>query len=76
MRTAPATVFAIDDDDAVRASLGLLLNSVGVPVETFASVQDFLKRLDPDRAGCWVVDIRMPGMSGFELQQHHCCSKP
>jgi two-component system response regulator FixJ len=70
MRTPPPTVFAIDDDDAVRTSLRLLLKSVGVPVETFASAPEFLKCFDPDRAGCLVVDIRMPGMSGLELQEH------
>jgi FixJ family two-component response regulator len=66
MKEKPATVFVVDDDDAVRTSLRLLLKSVGLPVETFGSAQEFL---DADRAGCLVLDIRMPGMSGLELQQ-------
>jgi FixJ family two-component response regulator len=69
MKEKPATVFVVDDDDAVRTSLRLLLKSVGLPVETFASAQEFLDNFDADRAGCLVLDIRMPGMSGLELQQ-------
>jgi len=69
MKEKPATVFVVDDDDAVRTSLRLLLKSVGLPVETFASAQEFLDAADGDRAGCLVLDIRMPGMSGLELQQ-------
>ena len=69
MKEKPATVFVVDDDDAVRTSLRLLLKSVGLPVETFASAQEFLDAFDADRAGCLVLDVRMPGMSGLELQQ-------
>ena len=69
MKEKPPTVFVVDDDDAVRTSLRLLLKSVGLPVETFASAQEFLDGFDGDRAGCLVLDIRMPGMSGLELQQ-------
>ena len=69
MKEKPATVFVVDDDDAVRTSLRLLLKSVGLPVETFASAQEFLDSFDAERAGCLVLDIRMPGMSGLELQQ-------
>jgi FixJ family two-component response regulator len=69
MKEKPATVFVVDDDDAVRTSLRLLLKSVGLPVETFGSAQEFLDAFDADRAGCLVLDIRMPGMSGLELQQ-------
>jgi two-component system, LuxR family, response regulator FixJ len=69
MKEKPATVFVVDDDDAVRTSLRLLLKSVGLPVETFGSAQEFLDSFDADRAGCLVLDIRMPGMSGLELQQ-------
>jgi FixJ family two-component response regulator len=69
MKEKPATVFVVDDDDAVRTSLRLLLKSVGLPVETFGSAQEFLDGFDADRAGCLVLDIRMPGMSGLELQQ-------
>ncbi|HNN86970.1 MAG TPA: response regulator FixJ [Pseudomonadales bacterium] len=63
-----AAVFVVDDDDAVRESLAFLLKSVGLRVESFASAQDFLKQYNAARAGCLVLDIRMPGMSGLELQ--------
>ncbi len=63
-----AVVFVVDDDDAVRESLAFLLKSVGLRVESFASAQDFLKQYNAARAGCLVLDIRMPGMSGLELQ--------
>ena len=69
MKDKPSTVFVVDDDDAVRTSLRLLLKSVGLPVETYASAQEFLDAFDAERAGCLVLDIRMPGMSGLELQQ-------
>ena len=64
-----AAVFVVDDDDAVRESLAFLLKSVGLRVESFASAQDFLKQYNAARAGCLVLDIRMPGMSGLELQE-------
>ena len=66
--TMPA-VFVVDDDDAVRDSLRELLDSVGLEAETFASARDFLDAYDPPRPGCLVLDIRMPGMSGLELQE-------
>jgi two-component system response regulator FixJ len=69
MKEKPAAVFVVDDDEAVRTSLRLLIRSVGLPVETFNNAQDFLAQFDADRAGCLVLDIRMPGMSGLELQQ-------
>jgi len=69
MKEQPATVFVIDDDEAVRDSLRLLLKSVGLPVRTCASAQEFLPNYNPRQAGCLVLDIRMPGMSGLELQQ-------
>ena len=63
------TVFVVDDDQAVRDSLRWLVESVGLHVETFASVAEFQERYDPDRAGCVVLDVRMPGASGIELQE-------
>ncbi len=63
------TVFVVDDDQAVRDSLALLVHSVGLEVETFASARDFLDSYRPDRRGCLITDIRMPGMSGLELQE-------
>jgi FixJ family two-component response regulator len=69
MKDKAPTVFLVDDDDAVRTSIRLLLRSVGLPVETFSSAQEFLDNVDGDRLGCLVLDIRMPNMSGLELQQ-------
>jgi len=63
------TVFVVDDDQAVRDSLQLSLKRAKLTVETYASADDFLNAYDPDRPGCMVVDIRMPGMSGLELQE-------
>jgi FixJ family two-component response regulator len=62
-------VFVIDDDDSVRRSLDRLLRSVDLDVETFASAQEFLKRTLPDRPSCVVLDLRLPGPSGLELQE-------
>ena len=63
------TVFVVDDDQAVRDSLALLMHSVGLQVETFPSAGEFLDTYRPDRRGCLITDIRMPGMSGLELQE-------
>jgi FixJ family two-component response regulator len=69
MREEPATVFVVDDDEAVCASLKLLLKTLGMPAQTYASAQEFLATFDARRGGCLVLDIRMPGMSGLELQE-------
>jgi FixJ family two-component response regulator len=69
MREEPATVFVVDDDEAVRASLKLLLKTLGLPAQTYSSAQEFLATFDARRGGCLVLDIRMPGMSGLELQE-------
>lgn len=66
--TRQATVHVVDDDDAVRGSLRLLLKSVGLPTVAHASAQEFLAAWDGDQPGCLVLDVRMPGMSGIELQ--------
>lgn len=63
------TVFVLDDDEAVRDSLGALLESAGFVVETFDSGADFLDRLEPEGGGCLVLDVRMPGLSGLEVQE-------
>jgi FixJ family two-component response regulator len=63
-----ATVFVVDDDDAVRESLVFLMKSIGLKAESFPSAQAFLDSYNAARAGCLVLDIRMPGMSGLELQ--------
>ena len=65
-----ATVFVVDDDQAMRNSLKWLIESVGVSVESFASADEFLAHHQPGRAGCLVLDVRMPGMSGLELLEH------
>lgn len=65
-----ATVYVVDDDDGMRRALSLLLNTVGFKTAAFASPKEFLDAFRPDAAGCLVLDIRMPGMSGLELQQH------
>lgn len=63
------TVFIVDDDASVRDALSLLLSLRGYVTATFASAEDFLQALQPDWRGCVVADIRMPGMSGLELQR-------
>jgi FixJ family two-component response regulator len=67
---AAPIVYVIDDDDGMRSALSLLLSTVGYKTLVFASPSDFLAHFDPDIHGCLVLDIRMPGMSGLELQQH------
>lgn len=62
-------VYVVDDDEAVRDSLALLLRSVGLRSHVFDSAQAFLEQVDTDSPGCLVVDVRMPGMSGLELVQ-------
>jgi len=66
--SSSATVFVVDDDREVRDALQLLMESVGLVVETYGSAQAYLDRFEPERAGCLVVDVRMPGMSGMDLQ--------
>ena len=62
-------VFIVDDDEAVRNSLRLLVKSVGLTAAALDSAQEFLASYDPLQPGCLVLDVRMPGMSGLELQQ-------
>lgn len=66
---SPPTVFIVDDDAAIRHAMKTLLDSVNLPSEIFASADDFLDKVSDRRAGCLVLDIRMPGLSGLELQQ-------
>lgn len=63
-----ATIFVIDDDEAVRRGLAALLGAKGYAVETFPTAEAFLARPLPEPPACILVDIRMPGMSGLELQ--------
>ncbi|MBN8763665.1 MAG: DNA-binding response regulator [Thiobacillus sp. 63-78] len=64
------TVFVVDDDEAARESLRWLLESVGHHVNCPASAREFLESYDGSEPGCLVLDVRMPGMSGLELQNH------
>jgi len=63
------TVFIVDDDEAVRQSLRLLVVSAGLPAEAYPSAQAFLEAYDTERPGCLILDIRMPGISGLDLQE-------
>jgi two-component system response regulator FixJ len=67
--TAEPVVFVVDDDQAIRSSLKWLIESVGLRVEAFASADQFMRHYYPGRAGCLLLDVRMPGMSGLELQE-------
>ncbi len=63
------TIFVVDDDDAVRESLHALLESAAMRVEVFACGEDFLAAYKPGRPGCVLLDVRMPDLSGIEVQQ-------
>ena len=65
-----ALIYIVDDDDAVRDSLSLLLESRGYTVRAFGGAPEFLDAAPTLRAGCLITDIRMPEMDGLELQQH------
>ena len=62
-------VMVVDDDSGVRNAMRILLTSVGIEATLYASAQEFLAAYQPAQPGCLVLDIRMPGMSGLELQQ-------
>ncbi|VAX00954.1 hypothetical protein MNBD_GAMMA22-979 [hydrothermal vent metagenome] len=64
-----STIFIVDDDPAMRDSLSWLLKNIGYTVDVFSSAQEFLERYEPQAAGCMVLDVRLPGMSGLQLQQ-------
>ena len=69
MSETQSTVLVIDDDPDLRASIGRLLRSLGLAFQLFASVSDFLESDPPDGPTCLVLDVRMPGQSGLDLQQ-------
>src|SRR5581483_8771436 len=69
MKERSPIVFIVDDDEAVRSSLRLLLKSVGLVPNALASAREFLEKYDPAQPGCLVLDVRMPEMSGLELQE-------
>jgi two-component system response regulator FixJ len=65
-----STVYVVDDDDGMRRALETLLNTVGFKTSVFSRPSEFLAKFDADAPGCLVLDIRMPEMSGLELQQY------
>ena len=70
MSDSQPTVFVVDDDEPVRDAICLLLDTIGLPHECYESATAFLDAYASPRTGCLVLDIRMPGMSGLELQDH------
>ena len=69
MPDADSTVLVIDDDSDLRASVGRLLRSLGLDAQLFGSISDFLKSDPPDGPTCLVLDVRLPGKSGLDLQR-------
>src|SRR5881409_2342832 len=69
MTSASPMVFVVDDDAAVRDGLRRLISSVGLGVEVFPTAQEFLRGRRPDAPGCLVLDVRLPGLSGLDLQR-------
>jgi FixJ family two-component response regulator len=63
------TVFVVDDDDLVRASIQGMLKSIGLRSECFGTAQDFLRSKRPDAPSCLVLDVRLPGVSGLDFQR-------
>lgn len=61
------TVFLVDDDSVLQRSVEAVLHSVGIPVESFSSAEEFLEKRDPSRPGCMLLDLKMPKMSGLDL---------
>ena len=68
MTAVDAMIFVVDDDASMREALQRLLRSVGLPVTTFASAREFLQHRGADVPGCLVLDVRLPGLSGLDLQ--------
>lgn len=65
----PTTVFIVDDEPDVCAALAMLIQSIGLEAKTFNSAQAFWDQYDPEAPGCLILDVRMAGMSGIELQE-------
>jgi FixJ family two-component response regulator len=68
MSKSEPIVFIVDDDEAVQQSLSMLVETVGLKSQTYSRAEDFLDAYDPAQAGCLLLDVRMPEMSGLELQ--------
>ena len=69
MKQPDSVVFVVDDDLSVREAIESLIRSVGLRVETFETAQEFLRSTRPDAPGCVVLDVRLPGLSGLDLQR-------
>jgi two-component system, LuxR family, response regulator FixJ len=69
MKELTPSVYIVDDDSGVRSSIRVLMKSVGLAALPFPSAREFLEAYHPNSPGCLVLDIRMPGMSGLELQE-------
>jgi FixJ family two-component response regulator len=69
MKEADPIVFVVDDDPLIRDGLRSLIKSVGLHVETFGSSREFKQRMPSDAPGCLVLDVRLPGLSGLDLQR-------
>jgi FixJ family two-component response regulator len=68
MAAQQPTIYIVDDDQQVRESIRLLMESVGLKVDSYGSAGDYLRHYSADQIGCLILDVRMPGMSGLELQ--------
>jgi FixJ family two-component response regulator len=75
MADANPTVLVVDDDPDLRQSVGRLLRSLGLDAQLFASITDFLKSNSPDGPSCLVLDVRLPGQSGLDLQRELTAAK-
>jgi len=73
--TSDSTVFIVDDDEDMRRSISRIVSSVGMRATCFESPEDFLSQHDTAAPGCAVLDVRMPGMSGFELFDRLCSQR-
>ena len=69
MMEPESTVFVVDDDADLRESVGWLLESAGLRVKSYSTAQEFLNRYEPEEPGCLLLDVRMPGLSGLDLQE-------
>ena len=74
MKDSEALVLVVDDDDSVRKALARLMRSVGLNVETFGSAGEFLAREPHPGPACLILDVRMPGLSGLDLQKELAAS--
>ena len=69
MKSSEPVVFVVDDDDSIREALSSLLRSVGLQTQSFASAREFLRQKPPEAPSCLILDVRLPGLSGMDLQR-------